>query len=228
MKAQKNALLLLLSLLALAPAQAQDDRQPRMTLDAMDFLRWRDQMDKSGEPIEGSPFLNGDFVRGQIYYQDQKTKEGLFRYNILHDEIEYVQNERVMVLTYMPPIDRVVVGADTMIFRAGTGTAIMPPGFFRLGKGGSTRLLVKMEVEFKDKVPPKAMQDPVPARYVRKNDRYFVELASGELRPFNNLKTLISHLDDQQAALTAFAKTEKLAAKAPEDWVRLLRYYDSL
>lgn len=227
MNRQLTYRLFLLGLLICGAAHAQDDRQPRMTLDAMDYLRWKSQMDKSGEPIIGSPFQNPEFIPGYIRYADQSTRDQLvLRYNILHDEVEFLQKDRVMVLVNNPPVDRVVIGVDTLVFysndRAGAG------GYFQLMRSGEIQLLAKLKVEFKEKQPAKAMRDPVPAQYVRKNDRFFIRLKTGERRVFTNTKKLIEQLGDSEAELSAFAKKEKLAAKAPEDWIRLIGYYESI
>lgn len=205
--------------------------------DMIDLINLRHE-DRSG--IEGSPYLNRQFTAGEVFYTSKnKVGEDFYdrdnhytgiplRYNIYQNEMEfYSKDEQPMTLIPMPLIDKVVIGEDTFAFRPWNAETELG-GYFNVLVDGPAKLFVKMNVEFNEAQPAKALEDAVPAHYKRKRDTYYLEQPDGALLPIKRLKKLTPRLTANEDRLRSFIKEQNISARNPEELTRLVRFYNRL
>ncbi|MEZ4772393.1 MAG: hypothetical protein R3D00_04360 [Bacteroidia bacterium] len=182
------------------------------------------------EEVKGSPYLNNEFVVGEVIYDNRKpVTPVLLRYNIFKDQIEYFQKEKVLELLKVPALQMAILGEDTMVYRKHPTEKGVDGVFFRLvHTGNKVSLLEKLTVTYKPAVAPKAIQDPQPARYLLEPPQYFLEYEDGRTEKFGSIKKMIQLLPDHQPEMEAYVKKEKISGKKTETLKALLNYYHQL
>ncbi len=198
-----------------------------MLIKASDKVLYGETMEK----VEGTPFLNEDFVTGVVYGYGHKEKfEGVpMRYNIYADVIEFKQNNQIYILDPEPRIRKASFGELNFVVAKYEYKGKTKPGFLTVLDSGKVILMSKKVVAYKEQQPPKALEmGPTPAKYTRSPDVFFYKIGDGEVMKVDNIKNMIASFGDKQAELTAFAKKEKVSPKDEDELVRLVRYYNSL
>jgi hypothetical protein len=180
---------------------------------------------------DGSPNLNDEFVNGEIFHNNQwRYMDIPIRYNIFNDEIEYKPKDKERIYALKPDtlFNMIIIPEDTFIVSLHEKDKGIKPGFFKLLANGKAALLVKMEVEFKEAQSATTHKMAMPAKFLKKPDKYYVK-KQGEL-PINvkNVKKLIEQLGNHQDELTTYAKKEKLSGKKEKELKQLIYYYNSL
>ena len=89
-------------------------------------------------------------------------------------------------------------------------------------------VITKMKVEYLEREPAKALVDPKPPRFVRKDNQHFLMKSKAEIVKIKSVKRLIESLGRYKNELSQFVKTEKISARDPEELAKLLDYYNSL
>jgi hypothetical protein len=176
---------------------------------------------------EGSPFLNENFVKGEIYRSENKSIDVPLRYNIFNDDIEFKQNNIVYALPAEPKIKKVQFDGNTFIVEPiGKGNF----EFLFLLDSGKVVLMSKKKVAlFQEKKRPSAFETKPPkAKFIREHDVFFYKIGEREIKKVSSLKSLIESLPDKQDDVNQFVKKEKISAKKEEGLVRLIKYYNSL
>jgi hypothetical protein len=176
---------------------------------------------------DGSPFLNENFVKGEIHISKNKFIDVPLRYNIFSDNIEFKQNDIVYALLAEPKIKKVQFDGNTFL--------VEPIGkgkfeFLVLLDSGKVVLMSKKRVVlFQEKKRPSAFETKPPkAKFIRERDVYFYKIGQSGTTKVSSLKSLIENLPDKQGDVNQFAKKEKISAKKEEDLVTLIKYYNSL
>lgn len=202
--------------------------------DLLDILTARYGYNKD-QPIdlEGTPYLKNEFQYGDIVYVNRMYASHLkvpVRYNIFEDEIEYYQEEedRVMTLKRVPQVEKVILNDQVFVFRKYVVGKKPTEGYFQLIEDGKVSLLGKMRVKFHKAQPPKALQDPVPAKFTSEQTHYYVELSGGTLFKITSMKKLISVLRSHEEELKEFVKRERTSPGNPDELLNFIEYYNSL
>ncbi|MEQ8531141.1 MAG: hypothetical protein RIB86_04795 [Imperialibacter sp.] len=180
-------------------------------------------------PVDGSPYLNPEFVEGEVYTTKGSYTGVPLRYNIDSDVIEFSQNEGVYVLDPEPRIEKVVIGKDVLVVDKGEAIGKMDNSFYLRLDSGKAQLLMKKAVSFREAQPAQAMQAAsTPARYQKMPDQYFYKIGDGGVAKITSIKKLIAEFPDKQEELSAFAKKEKISPKNEKELVSFFEYYNSL
>lgn len=192
-------------------------------------VKWR-LNDKSSN-IDGSPYLNDEFEIGEVVLTDNSIfKEVLLRYNIYNDQMEFQDKGETYAIGTGSDhlLRRITIGDDifiTSIYSIGTREKL---GFFSVLADGKVTLLRKHEMKLTDPVPAKPMQDPQPAKFVKKQDVYFLRIGEERIYEINNVKKMVAHLGDHQDELKTYTKKEKISSGDPDELAQLVNYYNSL
>ena len=193
-------------------------------------LHWNSTIQPPSSDIEGSPYLNKEFLIGDVYYSKKyKITEIPLRYNIYNDDMEYEINNSIMAIANPHQIDKVVLGDEVFIYlknRASEKEEV--GGFVKIWNSSSPAIITKMTVKYFEKEPQKAMTDPKPPRFKRMDNSHFLMHNHQDILRIKSVKKLILSLGNHQEKLMKFAKKEKISAKDPEELARLLDYYNGL
>jgi hypothetical protein len=178
--------------------------------------------------IEGSPFLDDNFVQGEVYVGSKRTAVPV-RYNIFQDWVEYQQAGQTMVLEPSKTIEKVRIGDKTLVCEKFEFNGKSKYGYLTLVDTGKVTLLSKKVVKY---IPVQKQQaldgSDKPAKYDRGPDVYFYRIDEGPLQEIGNLKSLISSFPDKQEELRQYAKKEKISVKKEGELIQLMRYYSTL
>jgi hypothetical protein len=192
------------------------------------LIRDSKQMTNTSETaVEGTPYLDPNFVPAFV-----RAKRGVFkdlpvRYNASDDNLEYQQKGFTYVV--MPSSDiKLVQFADYSLVVDMLASRDSSYAFFiRLDSGRAT-LLTRRPVEFREAQPPKALEGAgKPPRYIPLQEVFYIKIGDGLPQQFSNTKKLIALLPDHQKEMENFVSSNKISKK-PEDLKQLVAYYNSL
>ena len=180
------------------------------------------------EYIEGSRYLNDDFIIGDIYYDDSlQITEIPLRLNLHNDELEFLQYDSVYAIAQPYRIDKVVLGNDDFIY-INHHTNAEISGYVKLWNVGYPMLITKMRVDCYKKVSGQAFVESHPDRFERAPDKQYLVKSENEIIEITSTKKLIKLLEDHAQELTTFAKERKISGKDPAPMAKLLNYYHTI
>ena len=179
--------------------------------------------------IEGSPYLNEEWVDGEIHTFKASYAGVSMRYNIYLDYIEFKQKGKSYILDPEPRLRKIELDGNTLVVAKYGRIGKMKDGYFLLLDSGKLQLMSKKAIQFKEAQAPKALESSAtPAKYQQLPDQFFYRFGQGDLVKISNTRKMIAGLQDHQEELNAFAKKEKISAKKEDDLIRLVKYYNSL
>ena len=178
--------------------------------------------------VEGSPFLDDNFVEGEIYVSSKRTVVPV-RYNVFQDWIEYQQGGQTLVLEPSKTIEKVRIGDNTLVVEKFEFQGKSKFGYLTLLDTGKVMLMSKKVVRYIPVQKGRALDGTdLPARYAKSPDVYFYKIGDGSLQEIDNLKSLIASFPDKQEELKQYAKKEKISVKKEQELIQLMRYYSTL
>lgn len=182
--------------------------------------------DRESADIEGSPYLNEDFVSGEVILNDSIYYTGIpLRYNMYSDRIEFKNNAGQVL--------EVDLTAYSAVFNFGQyhfiSTEYLERGKPKLGilevlSEGRVQLYKQYDVHFKPATEVKGYQDAQPNRFVRQNDEYLYAIDRGKPASIRNTKALMEILTPFYPEIEEFKKSEKLKLKKEADLIRLIEF----
>jgi hypothetical protein len=183
----------------------------------------------SAQKIEGTPYLDENYVDGEIYYGEAKRAQVPLRYNIYRDLMEYQQNGKPLVLDPSDKIKKVRLGENTFIVDKFEFEGKTKLGFLNLLDSGKVTLLSKKVVKYQEPLKGRALDGgDLPAKFSRSTDAFFFKVGGGIAQKIDNVKDMIATLPDKQEELKQFVKKEKISPKKEGELLKLVRYYNSL
>lgn len=180
--------------------------------------------------IDGSPFLNDEFINGNIYTElKQQFVDVPLRFNIYNDQVEFKTGENKIQAIATPEIvDKIEFGEYTMFYLPFTNVKKVRKGFFILIEPGKASLFYKPQVAYKNATQPGAYQDAEPAKFIRQADIYYIKVEPGEAKLVSTKKDLVNLFPDRNKEIAAFIKKNKIKTNKVESLTSLVQYYNSL
>ena len=123
---------------------------------AMDFFEsnkmqsgdWKNPLSES--EIEGTPYLNDEFIAGSIYtVMKHQYVDIPLRYNIYNDNIEFKSGDKIQALAAPEIVERIKFGEYQMVYIPYSNLKKIRKGFFIVLEEGKASLYTKLETEFK-------------------------------------------------------------------------------
>ncbi len=231
MKLLFNIILLLVLFVFSQPAEAQVLFRNKNVLDMIDMKDFRNRTDPYPFKYEGTPYLNEAFVDGDIFYNNKWHIEDVpLRYNIYDDKVEYKLPEKDLVYAIDPQykINQVVIDEDTFVVNQYKEKGWFVLGFFKQLATGKADLFAKMNIQYKQPQPAKPFFDPEPARFIRRDNDYYVKAEGKDLYEIKRTKKLIQYLGDYKKELSDFVRKENISVRKEDELIRLFEYYNSL
>lgn len=180
------------------------------------------------ELVKGSMYINDQYVEGIVYYADKSLTVPL-RYNAYQDLMEYQQSGKTLVLDAGKTITRVQIGDERFVTLPLDSKGKQKYGYFIVLDSGEMTLLCKKSIVYQAEMKGRGLDGgDMPAQYKPAADTYYYKLSDGTLKEIDNLKTLLAGLPENQEAMAAYVKKEKLSMKKQKDLVALSKQYNSL
>jgi len=200
-------------------------------LDALDNQIWRKSTEAPSFDFEGSPYDKDIFVKGDIYHGNNKLFQDIpMRYNIFHDEIEFKLEGQETIYAIIPynKTQKIRIEKDTFVVAKYQKKGKIIPGFFKVLVTGEIDLLAQYQVDFKEEQPAKALVLPEPAKFIRKDDEYYIQINGDIAQKISNIKKLIELIGDHKNELSDYAKKEKISVGNESELIQFISFYNSL
>jgi hypothetical protein len=179
--------------------------------------------------IEGSPYIDEIFKKGQTIINDKNVSDVLMRYDAYHDVIE-IMNENNKVRTLLRRNNIVaVIDNTTYMVREYEFAGSVKEGYFNPLNEGYTRLLVKPKKKFVQAKNPENGYDTFsPAQYL---DISMYYMQNGD-KPAKEIKLskkrVLGFLSNHSKILNKYIKENALNMRSKNDIIRLIEYYNTL
>ncbi len=180
--------------------------------------------------IEGSPYLNNEFVKGSIYTTSKTQYADIpLRYNIYNDDIEFKTEEgEINALATPEIVEKIEFAEFNMVYVPFSMIKKINRGYFIVLTEGKASLYSRAEVIFIKATEPGAYQDAKPANFQRKPDTYYIRIGQDVAKLVDNKKDLIDAFPDNQDKIEDFVKKNKTKTNSAESLKELVQYYNSL
>lgn len=174
--------------------------------------------------IEGSPYYTDGFIEGTVYLKNGKTAALPFRYDLFQDEIEFRQEGQVLWLNKTDVL--YLQYGKELILPESLSEAPGKTAYVFAQEKGKYSLYTRKKVNFAPKEPAQGYAEPVPDRFERDQDRYYLKEENMPAMEIKNKKGLLAILEGNKEAL-AFVKKSKIKANRGEDLVELVRFLNA-
>jgi len=175
------------------------------------------------ENIDGSPYLNSEFVNGTFYVKDTAAFKLPIRYNIYADHMEYKMDGLIYYVDSPQTISRIALGESVFIYLP----FIEKGGYYELLETGKYKLVQKRRVEFKHS-ESKPIEGLVRSRYESNTDLFYLVNNQDQTFKIWNMNSVLKALQDQQTKIETFIKLEKIRNTKKENLIKIIKYYNSL
>ena len=181
------------------------------------------------ENIDGSPYLNNDFINGTIFTTSKLQYVDIpLRYNIFNDAIEFRTNDnKIMAMATPEIIERVTFGDYEMVYAPFAVQKKIKRGFFKVILSGTISLYARPEILYQQPEEPGAYKEAKPARFVNKADTYFLRNGLSEAIKVDKKKDLINFFPEHNDEIETFIKKNKIKTNKEEGLKELVEYYNS-
>ena len=183
------------------------------------------------DDIEGSPYLNDEFIEGTVFTTSKTQYVGVsLRYNIYSDQIEFKASEgAVQALAAPETVEKVEFGEYKMVYIPFAVSKKIRRGFFReIEPGEKVVLLARLQVVFEDAKKPAAYQDAEPPKFIRKPEDYYIRVGKEPAQLISRKKDLEEVFPEHKKDVNSFIKKNKVKPNKPERMAELVQFYNSL
>lgn len=178
---------------------------------------------------EGSPYLNDDFLLGDVFINDGRYQNVLLRYNIYKDYIEFKKDSRSYILDPNKKVQKITIGSNVFVVEEFPFRSQKKLGYLMLLDSGKASLMMKHIVSYREPQPPKPIEtEGKPARYSELPDVFYFKVGNEEIKEIESLKKMIEGFPDKHDQLNEFAKKEKISVRKKDELIKLIQYYNSL
>lgn len=176
--------------------------------------------------IDGSPFLNDEFIPGEVVINDTVHIEKVpLRLNIYSHKMEFLDAQKQVL-----EIDLAQKGYQfnygglnfTQIDYVDDGNKVR--GVLQLLADGNFRLYKKYLIKFEPATQAIGYQDAKPDRFVRLNDEYLLAVGENAPETFKATKNVFEKLKELKPGIEQYVKKEKIKVKSEKGLIELIRY----
>jgi len=182
--------------------------------------------------VNGSPYLQDEFLFGVMKTVNDVTIEGLkYRYDAYNDEMQFILKGDTASIIRPLSLVSLEFGSVKFIYDVyQTSAETAAAGYFEiLGEGRLTALLRRTKVmEYDEYVKNYGGGGGSKEFYFKEKKNLYVRYSDALARKVNNNKDFLGLLQDHQAEVRKYMKSQKLSARKPDDLVKLIAYYNGL
>lgn len=180
--------------------------------------------------IEGSPYLNNEFIRGSIYtYQKMQFNDIPLRFNIYTGNLEFkTPEDQILALAAPEIVEKAVFGDFKMSYVPYILSKKIKNGFLRVIEEGTVSLYAQPDIFYQKPKEAAAYKDAEPAKFLERPDAYFIRIGKEAAIKFNNKKELISIFTDHNEEVAIFIKKNKIKISKEKSLQELVKYCNTL
>ncbi len=182
------------------------------------------------DDIEGSPYLNDQFIEGSVFTTAKARFIGIpLRYNIYNDQVEFRKGDGIVQVLAAPAIiEKIEMGDISLEYSPYSIQKKIKHGFFVVLEKGNASLYSRPGIIFKEAEKAEAYKEPQPPRFIRKADEYFIRIGEDPALPVTKRKDLVEILNDHEKDVSKFINDNQINTNKPETLIKLVQYYNSL
>ena len=193
-------------------------------------------------------YMYPQFVEGQVVLQNGLFSDCMVNYNMLHDEMEFIQDNDTVTIIRKRELQYVIAENDTFIYMSGYMKNV--PGYMKHIYGQKLKIYCKDKINLKDILKRGAMGSVnrtaaiasfsdfdqqtipynliVPEDYVFKREiAYYIATSSGSFEPFKK-KNILKLFSFHKAEVQKYLKVNKTNFEKEEDVIKLAEYLSTL
>lgn len=181
--------------------------------------------------IEGSPYLNDDFILGSVFTLDKVQYEDIpLRFNIYNDNLEFkTPEDQILALSHPERVEKAVFGEYTLRYVPYYITKKkVKRGFLKLLQEGHVSLYAKADVVYQQPKEAAAYADAEPAKFLSRMDVYYLKIGNDAAQKVNSKKELLAAFPSHSDEIIRFAKKNKVKFNNVESLKILVEYYNTL
>ncbi len=190
--------------------------------------KWKDPV--TSAEIQGSPFLNDEFIQGSVYTkQKMKYVDLPLRYNIYNDQIEFKSDKgEIQAIAVPDVVEKIEYGNYILVYLPYAVGKKVEKGFFIVKENGDATLLEKPVVVFEAATEPAAYKEAEPPKFNRRSDEYYIRVGNEPAQILHSRKDVPKIFPDHSKEVERFIKENKVKPDDPETLSGLVKYYNSL
>ena len=193
-------------------------------------------------------YMYPQFIEGDVILNNGLSSSCMINYNMLHDDMEFIQDNDTVTIVKKKELKYVTVDSDTFIFMPGYMKNV--PGYMKLIYGQKLKIYCKDKINLKDILKRGAMGSVnrtaaigsfsdfeatgipydliVPEDYVFKREiTYYIATSSGTFEPFKK-KNVLKLFSFHKAEVQKYLKTNKVNFEKQEDVIKFAEYLSTL
>ena len=174
--------------------------------------------------VEGSPYLNSQFVDGVLYLKDSTSVSLPLRYNLYSNEMEYQYDGSNYTVGNPQSLQKAVIGNSEFVYLPLGSQG----GYYEIYVWGKCCLLEKKSVKFTAAEFGTPITGTIPAKFTRNRDVLYLLDSNSHPYQVGNIKSVIDFLQDQSPKIENFIKQEKIKNAKKENLIKIIKYYNSL
>ena len=182
--------------------------------------------------VNGSPYLQKDFLFGVMTTFDNVTIEGLrYRYDIYNDEMQFILKEDTASIIRPLTLKAVELGEVKFIYDVYyTTSGNAAAGYFEILEEGKLSVLLRrtMVLEYDEYLPNYAGGGGSKEFYFKDKENLYIKYSDALAWKVRNKKNFLAMLPDHKNEVQKYMKSKKLSTKKQEDLKELVNYYNSL
>jgi len=181
--------------------------------------------------VYGNPFVDRDFKNGEIVLKDSSQVRNVpMRLNTYTDNIEFKNNDSIMIFSQPDIIDHVTFGHRSFIYSRYKEGAIYKNGYFEVLAWGKCKLLLHRGSIIKREQLPASNFEGGNFRdyfrlaetcYIKKDDKPATKISKTK-------KSILKTLGDHRDELQKYIKKNQLGLSKENALIDLIYYYNSL
>lgn len=186
--------------------------------------------DYSDIKADGSPYLNEEFVKGEVYVYDSLGIRGELRYNAFNSEVEVSETKgSYFTLLKRPYIEAEIGDRLFKMYTYKDNNDLNRVAYFNPLNEGNIVLLFKPEIKLKKAKAPETGYDKYVAPKYIDISSYYIKLGEEPAREIKlKKKTFNNLLKNKKEAVVSFIKDKDLNLSSEEDVILILNYYNEL
>lgn len=181
------------------------------------------------EDIDGSPYLNDEFINGTIYTTSKLQYVDVpLRYNIFNDDLEFrTNNNQVMAMATPEIIERVTFGEYELVYIPFASQKKMKRGYFKVVVKGDISFYARPQILYQQPKEPAAYVDAKPAKFASKPDTYYLRDGKNEAIKVDKKSEVINFFPSHNDEIATYIKKNKIKANKEDGLKKVVEYYNS-
>ena len=182
--------------------------------------------------VNGSPYLQDEFLFGVMTTVDDVTIEGLkYRYDVFNDEMQFILKEDTASIIRPLTLRSLKFGEVEFIYDVYyTSDGNPAAGYFEiLEEGRLSALLRRTKVmEYDEYVSNYGGGGGSKEYYFKEKKNLYIKLSNAIANKISNKKDFLALLPDHLDEVKNYMKSNKLSVRKQDDLVEMVSYYNSL